>query len=129
MWPLCNRTADLQALLYSRIQTEEAVTREEFDELFRGVPIKIGLRQQGHIPTVERMLAHGATWDEIGKAIGWHGPTAQRWYELDQAHKVRQDCGVTDYIEGTYGIHGCSLPKGHDGNHKCYRGDCNHTWG
>lgn len=49
-----------------------------------GVQIKIGLRQQGHLPTVERMLAEGATWDEIGKAIGWHGPTAKEWYGYEK---------------------------------------------
>ena len=56
------------------------------DELFKalaesGVKIKVGLRAQGHIPTVERMLADGRTWDEIGKEIGWHGPTVKEWYE------------------------------------------------
>lgn len=50
------------------------------------VSVKIGLQQQGHIETVERMLAEGATWDEIGAVIHWHGPTAKRWYEAFQKH-------------------------------------------
>lgn len=33
----------------------------EYEELFRGVTIKVGLRQQGHIPTVQFMLSQGAT--------------------------------------------------------------------
>jgi hypothetical protein len=43
-------------------------------------PIVFGLRAQGHIPTVERMLAVGASWDEIGKAIGWTADAAEQHY-------------------------------------------------
>lgn len=46
-----------------------------------GLQIKFGLRQQGHVPTVERMLAEGATWEAIGKAIGWCPVAAKNWYE------------------------------------------------
>jgi hypothetical protein len=49
------------------------------------VRVEIGLRQQGHMPTVERMLGEGKSWDEIGKAIGWHGPTVAEWYEAEKA--------------------------------------------
>ncbi len=49
-----------------------------------GPNLRIGLRQQGHIPTVERMLKDGATWTEIGKAIGWNGETAKDWYERER---------------------------------------------
>lgn len=52
-------------------------------KILDGVPVRIGLRQQGHLSTVERMRAEGATWDEIGKAIGWHGPTVAKWYEFE----------------------------------------------
>ena len=52
-----------------------------------GLTIRIGLRQQGHIPTVERMLAEGRDWNEIGRAIGWHGPTAKEWYERGKARE------------------------------------------
>ncbi len=45
------------------------------------VPFKFGLRAQGHIPTVERMLSEGASWSEIGRAIGWDGDTARDFYE------------------------------------------------
>lgn len=50
-------------------------------DVLANVPIVFGLRAQGHIPTVERMLAEGASWDEIGKEIGWDGAAAQRFYE------------------------------------------------
>ena len=56
---------------------------ETLAELLRGVDVQIGLRQQGHIETVDRMLAEGATWNEIGVAIHWHGPTAKQWYEIE----------------------------------------------
>lgn len=45
-----------------------------------GLTIKFGLEQQGHIPTIERMLSENRTWDEIGRAIGWHPATALDWY-------------------------------------------------
>lgn len=48
-----------------------------------GDRIRFGLRQQGHMPTIERMLAEGRTWHEIGAVIGWHPPTAKEWYERE----------------------------------------------
>lgn len=57
----------------------------EFMDLFGDLPILVGLRQQGHLPTVERMLSEGRSWEEIGKAIGWDGGAAQRWYALERA--------------------------------------------
>lgn len=51
-----------------------------------GIQIKFGLRAQGHIPTIERMLAEGCTWPQIGFAIGWCPETAKRWYyEIEKA--------------------------------------------
>jgi hypothetical protein len=46
-----------------------------------GLTPKIGLEAQGHIPKVEQMRAKGKSWEEIGKAIGWHGPSVKEWYE------------------------------------------------
>ena len=48
-----------------------------------GATIRFGLRQQGHIPQVEFMLAMGATWDEIERSIGWNSGAAKQWYEYD----------------------------------------------
>lgn len=67
---------------------------QELAQLLRDldVPVQIGLRQQGHIPTVERMLFEGRTWEEIGAAIGWDGKAAAHWYEMDRfAKAVRRD--------------------------------------
>jgi hypothetical protein len=49
-----------------------------------GATLRVGLRQQGHLPTVERMRAEGASWAEIGKAIGWSGDAAEKWYEMEK---------------------------------------------
>lgn len=48
-----------------------------------GMQIKFGLRQQGHMDTVRAMLDEGKSWEEIGKVIGWHGPTAQRFFAIE----------------------------------------------
>ena len=48
-------------------------------ELFNQ-PILFGLRAQGHLSTIEKMLAEGASWDEIGKAINWDPATAKDFY-------------------------------------------------
>ena len=53
-------------------------------------PVCIGLRAQGHLPTIEKMLERGAAWDEIGKEIGWDGDTAKEWYEYEQGSKQKQ---------------------------------------
>lgn len=67
------------------------------------VPLVIGLRQQGHMLTVEQMLRDGKAWDEIGEAIGWHGPTVRDWWarevvavlaELRQEKDDATVCGV-----------------------------------
>lgn len=44
------------------------------------VPVLFGLEQQGHIPTIQRMLGEGKSWDEIGREIGWCPETAREWY-------------------------------------------------
>lgn len=43
--------------------------------------VVFGLVAQGHIPTIEKMLAEGNNnWYAIGRAIGWDGQTAERHY-------------------------------------------------
>jgi hypothetical protein len=57
------------------------------DELhLAGAELQFGLRNQGHIPTVERMLGEGQSWDAIGRAIGWDPAAAREWYEWDREH-------------------------------------------
>lgn len=48
--------------------------------------VRFGLRAQGHTGTIDRMLADAGPWDAIGKAIGWHPPTAREWHERDLKH-------------------------------------------
>ena len=46
--------------------------------------VSFGLKP-GHVETIETMLAEGAGWGAIGKAIGWHGPTAKEYFERHKA--------------------------------------------
>ena len=41
---------------------------------------KFGLVQQGHIPVVEEMLDRHCSWQEINRAIGWAGDSAEKFY-------------------------------------------------
>ena len=43
--------------------------------------VLFGLKAQGHIPTIERMLKENKSWEEIGQEIGWLPKTAQEHYE------------------------------------------------
>ena len=45
------------------------------------ISVVFGLKAQGHIPTIERMLKENKTWVEIGKTINWDGETARQHYE------------------------------------------------
>ena len=56
---------------------------EEYPEL-ANAEFRFGLRAQGHIPTVERMLSEGKSWKEIGEAIGWCASTAREYYEREK---------------------------------------------
>lgn len=53
-------------------------------DVLDGVKFAFGLRAQGHLPVIQRMLARGATWPEIGDAIGWCPDTAREWYEREE---------------------------------------------
>lgn len=68
---------------------------EELDKLLKesGLKVKFGLRAQGHIPTIERMLSEGKSWDDIGRAIGWHGSTAKEWYARELKRPVKRGKG------------------------------------
>jgi hypothetical protein len=56
------------------------MTVEDFEAAL-DVPFLFGLSAQGHIPTVQWLLRHGADWEQIGEVIGWHGPTAEKFYK------------------------------------------------
>lgn len=52
----------------------------------KGLTVQFGLEQQGHIPTIEKMLDEFGSarseyvWQRIGQAIGWDYKTAAFWY-------------------------------------------------
>ncbi len=46
----------------------------------KNAPMLFGLEAQGHIPTINRMLKAGASWEEIGRAIGWCPKTTEEHY-------------------------------------------------
>lgn len=62
----------------------QAAGNELTDILAKAQPL-FGLEAQGHIPTIEKMLADGKTWAEIGEAIHWDGDTAWGYYERYKA--------------------------------------------
>ncbi len=66
---------------------------KELGELLNhlNVPFQFGLRQQGKLDTVAALLAEGKSWNEIGAEIGWHGPTAQRFYEMETKAEARDE--------------------------------------
>ena len=54
---------------------------DDLDEVLGNAIVVFGLEAQGHIPTIERMLAEGSNWEQIGKVIGWCHITAREQYE------------------------------------------------
>lgn len=51
----------------------------------KGLKVQFGLVQQGHIPTIEKILSKESalsehTWQKIGKEIGWDYKTAAFYY-------------------------------------------------
>lgn len=55
---------------------------DDIDPAILNARVRFGLRDQGHLPTVSRMLAEGKSWQGIGAAIGWEPATAKRHWEL-----------------------------------------------
>lgn len=68
---------------------------QEFVEKILNQRILFGLRAQEHLPTIRRMLADGASWEEIGKEIGWDAVTAREHYgwEVKPRPKPCEECG------------------------------------
>ena len=66
-----------------QVGASEAVVA--LDQILRDcdLQVRIGLRAQGHMPAVEKMLRDGKTWDDIGAAIGWHGPSVREWWSRE----------------------------------------------
>jgi len=63
----------------------------DIKEAFKNVSYAFGLDAQGHVPTVERMLADGADWDAIGKAIGWDPATARDYWSRSLVARLSEE--------------------------------------
>lgn len=59
----------------------------------KGLKIAFGLEQQGHIPTIERILgelgSNDYAWEKIGKEIGWCHKTACQYYVKYLQNKIK----------------------------------------
>jgi hypothetical protein len=53
----------------------------DIEEVLGNAKVVFGLKRQGHIPAIERMLKEGKNWDDIGAAINWCPITAREHYE------------------------------------------------
>jgi hypothetical protein len=53
----------------------------DIEEALGNAKVVFGLKRQGHIPAIERMLKEGKNWDDIGEAIHWCPITAREHYE------------------------------------------------
>lgn len=74
----------------------------ELDKLLgeAGLQVKFGLRQQGHLPTIKRMLEECKSWEEIGRAISWDPTTAEEWYHDEQLMEMVRDKMLEEYGVG-----------------------------
>ena len=74
-----------------------------------GATVKFGLRAQGHLPTIERMLDEGASWHAIGRAIGWSKHAACEYYtiHLREDAKAAQAAWVAELAELRAALKSC----------------------
>lgn len=91
---------------------------KQLDALLKdaGLVAKFGLRQQGHMQTVERMLRDHASWDAIGKAIGWAGSAVAESFATEQsieypiAEATRTE---KDFREDWHAVYPCPSCQSH----------------
>lgn len=54
--------------------------------------VVIGLRAQGHLPLIARMLKNGCDWSAIAVAIGWdNAESARLWYLAEKDDDPEED--------------------------------------
>lgn len=70
------------------VAVEGLSASEQLADLLRvaNAPIKIGLRAQGHLPTVRRMLEEGRGWEAIATEIGWAASAVQEWFPWEDKY-------------------------------------------
>ena len=61
-------------------------------EDFSKVKVVFGLKNQGHITTIEKMLAENKSWEEIGKTINWCPDTAKQHYSWHLKEEEKNAC-------------------------------------
>lgn len=70
-------------------------------ELLDSAKVQVGLGAQGHLVAVRRLVRAGASWEEIGAAIGWDGETAAAHYQARlEALARRDDVGGHTPVQG-----------------------------
>lgn len=80
----------------------------------KGAKVQFGLKQQGHIETIEKHLAKydsyrmkysTQVWNDIGKEIGWCPLTASLWYfrHLDDSVEAKREKLLSLYDQVTPG--------------------------
>jgi len=76
---------------------------QELPDEILNAPVKFGLVAQGHIPTIDRMLAEGKDWDSIGKDIGWQPTTAKQHFErYDYARLQTELAGLREAVRNYF---------------------------
>lgn len=85
-------------------------------DLIMDSPVVFGLLRQGHIPTIEIMLKDGATWEEIGKEIGWCPETAKEHYSW---HVEALEKHLPPLTKGDSTCDVCGKPMHDDEGHDC----------
>lgn len=70
-----------------KIDQAEAAEREAgessaIEDSLMQSSVAFGLKAQGHLEKIEKMLANGILWPDIASAIGWCPGTARGHYEL-----------------------------------------------
>lgn len=75
-------------LRLSAVAASDPAPRPDYADLLAElgeVRVRFGLDAQGHVSTIERMLAEGASWEDIGAAIHWDPATVKRHWAARQA--------------------------------------------
>lgn len=83
------------------LQKAKRLLESTDEELLGNAKVVFGLKKQGHIPTIERMLKEGKNWDDIGAAINWCPLTAREHYERVVGERYRENVKLASGL--TYG--------------------------
>ena len=65
--------------------------------------VVFGLKNQGHLQTIEKMLAEGKNWRDIAHEIGWMPDAARKHYEMHCWEKGTWQHDVLPILAGAIG--------------------------